>query len=367
MKKVVISGYYGFGNSGDEAILKSIVRDFREIDPDIQITALSNNPAKTSAEYGINAVNRLNIKSIAQAIGGCDLLLSGGGSLLQDVTSTRSLLYYLSIIRIGLLYNKKIMLYANGIGPISSGTNMKRVKKVIDNVDLITLREEDSLKQLNSMGVQKPKVMVTADPVLTTMPAGKETIDAIFKKEGLPLDSNYIGINIRKWKLSRDLEVQLAASLEYIYKKYNLLPVFIPMYQSDTEVMIKTAEKMNVPYRVLSKTYAPEELIGIMGHMELVIAMRLHTLIYSSITATPMVGLIYDPKIKGYLDYIGQSDAGNVESISSDMITMRVDEIMQGYWDKKKRLENTMKVMKKKAKENAALAYELMNAEKVGV
>ena len=362
MRKVVISGYYGFGNSGDEAILKSIVRDFREIDSDIQITALSNNPAKTSAEYGINAVNRLNLKSVAKAIGGCDLLLSGGGSLLQDMTSTRSLLYYLSIIRIGLFYNKKIMLYANGIGPINSAVNSKRVKKVIDNVDLITLREEDSFKLLKNLGVKKPEIIVTADPVLTTMPAAKTVIDKIFEKEGIPIDSKFIGVNIRKWKLSKDLESQLAASLEYIYDKYKLLPVFIPMYQSDREVMIKTAEKMRIPYRILSKIYAPEELIGIMGRMELVIAMRLHTLIYSSITATPMIGLIYDPKIKGYLDYIGQNAAGSVDSISDEMINIRADEIMQDYSGKKSRLENTMKIMKEKAKENVALAYDLIKA-----
>ena len=362
MKKVVISGYYGFGNSGDEAILKSIVRDFREIDPNIQITALSNNPAKTSAEYGINAVNRLNLKSIAAVVRDCDLLLSGGGSLLQDMTSTRSLMYYLSIIRVGLFYNKKIMLYANGIGPINSAANSKRVKKVIDNVNLITLREEDSFKLLKTMGVKKPDIIVTADPVLTTMPAAKTAIDGIFQKEGIPLESKFIGVNIRKWKLSKDIETQLAISLGYIYEKYKLLPIFIPMYQSDTEVMVKTAEKMSIPYKILSKTYTPEELIGIMGRMDLVIAMRLHTLIYSSITATPMIGLIYDPKIKGYLDYIGQNAAGSVENISSEIINMRTDEIMKDYSDNKNTLENTMKAMKEKAKNNAALAYDLIKA-----
>jgi len=362
MKKVVISGYYGFGNSGDEAILKSIVRDFREADPSIQITALSNNPKKTSNEYGINAVNRLNIKSITQAIGSCDLLISGGGSLLQDMTSTRSLLYYLTIIKIGLMYNKKVMLYANGIGPINSSINAKRVKKVIDKVDLITLREEESLNVLRNMGVQKPKIIVTADPVLTTLPVNREEVDAIFDREGIPKDSRLIGVNIRKWKLSKDLEAQLAASLESIYHTYNLMPVFIPMYQSDTEVMQKTAEMMNIPYRILSKTYDPEELIGIMGRMELVIAMRLHTLIYSSITATPMLGLIYDPKIKGYLDYIEQRAAGNVENISSDMIIKEARQIMENYQENKRRLEKIMMTMKDKARENVALACELMKS-----
>ncbi|MGI5998160.1 MAG: polysaccharide pyruvyl transferase family protein, partial [Lutispora sp.] len=187
-------------------------------------------------------------------------------------------------------------------------------------------------------------------------------VDAIFDKEGIPKDSKFIGVNIRKWKLSKDLEAQLATSLEYIYHTYNLMPIFIPMYQSDTEVMLKTAEMMTVPYRILSKTYDPEELIGIMGRMDFVIAMRLHTLIYSSITSTPMLGLIYDPKIKGYLDYIGQGAAGNVENINSEMIIMGARQIMENYEDNKRKLENTMMTMKNKAKENVALACQLMKS-----
>ena len=210
MKKIVISGYYGFGNSGDEAILKSIVRDFREIDPNIDITALSNNPDKTSKEYNINAINRLNVMKIAQAVKNCDLVISGGGSLLQDMTSTRSLLYYLSIIKIGLMFNKKIMLYANGIGPINSPVNIKRVKKVIDNVDLITLREPESFNELSRMGISKPRIIVTADPVLTTEPVSKDKVDEIFKIENISENGEYIGVNIRNWKHSNDLESQLA-------------------------------------------------------------------------------------------------------------------------------------------------------------
>jgi len=362
MKKIVISGYYGFGNSGDEAILKSIVRDFREINPDIDITALSNNPDKTSKEYNINAINRLNVMKIAQAVKNCDLVISGGGSLLQDMTSTRSLLYYLSIIKIGLMFNKKIMLYANGIGPINSPVNIKRVKKVIDNVDLITLREPESFNELSRMGISKPRIIVTADPVLTTEPVSKDKVDEIFKIENISENGEYIGVNIRNWKHSNDLESQLAESLEHIYNTYKLIPVFIPMYQSDMDVIKVTGEKMKIPYIILSKIYEPEELIGIIGRMRLVIAMRLHTLIYSSITATPMVGLIYDPKVKGYLDYIEQRAAGNVENIRSEMINDRVREIMDNYSECKIKLDNIMKDMKKKAKDNVKLAYELLQS-----
>ncbi len=359
-KSIVISGYYGFGNSGDEAILKSIVRDFRDYDPNVKITALSNNAAKTSREYGINSISRLNLIKISKAIKACDLFISGGGSLLQDQTSTRSLLYYLFMIRIAQHYNKKVMLYANGIGPINSKTNIKRVKKVINEVDLITLREEESFKLLKSLGVEKPKIVLTADPVLTTQPSEDKVIEDIFIKEEIPLEANLIGVNIRKWKMLGDLKNQLAQSLEYIYNRYKLMALFIPMSHEDMDIILETVKLVHTPYRVLSNIYEPEELIGMMGRMKIIIAMRLHTLIYSSIAGTPMIGLVYDPKIKGYLDYIEQHAAGNVENIESSMVNDKVDMIMENYITEKNSLGSKMLKMKEMAKENVKLAYEIM-------
>src|SRR5690606_34850383 len=100
MKKILISGYYGFDNSGDDAILKAMVEDLKENDNSIEITALSRNPTFTEKIYNIRAVNRFKIRDVMRAIEDCNLFISGGGSLLQDVTSTRSLLYYLSLMEV---------------------------------------------------------------------------------------------------------------------------------------------------------------------------------------------------------------------------------------------------------------------------
>lgn len=359
----VISGYYGFGNSGDEAILKSIVRDFRDYNSNIRITALSNNPDKTSTEYSINSINRINLIDISKKIKKSDLFISGGGSLLQDQTSTRSLLYYLFIIKIALHYKKKIMLYANGIGPINSKNNAKRVNRIINQVDLITLREEHSLKLLREIGIDKPKTILTADPVLTTKPADVHIVEDLLKKEGISRETKLIGINIRDWKYSGDFNVRLAESLVYIYNKYNLIPLFIPMSAGDLEVIKCFAQPLDIPYKILSEVYLPEELIGIAERLVIVMAMRLHTLIYSSIAATPMVGLIYDPKVKGYLEYIGQPAAGNVENISSSKINEKIDMIMDNYDYEKKKLELRMAELKELTKENVKLAFELMERD----
>ncbi|MCK9217457.1 MAG: polysaccharide pyruvyl transferase CsaB [Firmicutes bacterium] len=358
---IVVSGYYGFGNSGDEAILKSIVRDFKNFAPNTEITALSNSASKTGRDYGIKAINRLNIIDILKTIKNCDLFISGGGSLLQDQTSTRSLLYYLFIIKIALHYNKKVMLYANGIGPINSKSNAERVKRIVNKVSLITLREEYSYKLLKSVGIEGTEVKITADPVLTTEPAGVEIVKSIFAKEGISPDNKYVGVNIRKWPYAKNLDNELIKSLIYLYEEYRLVPLFIPMSQEDVVIMKRIASRLDIPYKVLTNIYEPEELIGIMKQLVMVLAMRLHTLIYSSIAATPMVGLIYDPKIKGYLDYIGQPAAGDVKSIESIMINIETDKIMKDYEKEKDKLEIRMNELKELTKENVKLAFELIN------
>ena len=113
--RVVMSGYYGFGNAGDDAILESIHQSIRSASDEVAVTVLSNDPELTRKQYGLDAVPRFRALRVFRALWKGDALLSGGGSLLQDATSTRSLVYYLSVIHCARLLHKPVMLYANGI------------------------------------------------------------------------------------------------------------------------------------------------------------------------------------------------------------------------------------------------------------
>ena len=124
--KIVLSGYYGFDNIGDEAVLFSIITALRKEIKDVHITVLSNNPDKTKALYGVESVNRWDIKAVARSIKESDLLISGGGSLLQDVTSSKTIPYYLAIVKIAQFYKKKVVFYSQGIGPVNKGISRDR-------------------------------------------------------------------------------------------------------------------------------------------------------------------------------------------------------------------------------------------------
>ena len=158
MSKIVISGYYGFANAGDEAMLTAIVKSLRKTEASVDLTVISGNPQSTATKHLVNSVHRFSPLEIYSAVANCDLLLSGGGSLLQDVTSKKSLLYYLAIIWLGKLLNKKVMLFAHGIGPIRANVLRKLTKYVCSKADLITVRDTDSLVELERIGVDSAKV-----------------------------------------------------------------------------------------------------------------------------------------------------------------------------------------------------------------
>lgn len=115
MAKVLISGYYGFKNFGDEAILSVLVTHLKEVGADI--TVLSSDTDYTAKKYSVNSVRSFDMVNVLKEIQNTDVLISGGGSLLQDVTSLKSLVYYSFIIALALLLNKKVIVFAQGIGP----------------------------------------------------------------------------------------------------------------------------------------------------------------------------------------------------------------------------------------------------------
>src|SRR6056297_2399375 len=139
MKRIMISGYYGFDNLGDEAILGSMIKMIKRINPDIEITILSNKAEQTSKRYDVNSVYRYDTFKIMSTMKRSDIFISGGGSLLQDVTSMKSVPYYLGLIFLAKVFNLKTIFFAQGVGPLNSKFNRFLVSKVLKNTDYISV------------------------------------------------------------------------------------------------------------------------------------------------------------------------------------------------------------------------------------
>lgn len=363
-KTILMSGYYGFDNSGDDAILKAIIKDIREKNQDLDIMVLSNDPEKTKKTYEVGAINRFKIKEVVGGIKNTSLLISGGGSLLQDVTSTRSLLYYLAVIFLGKLFRRPIMIYANGIGPINGNFNRLLTRLLLNRVDLITLRDLDSYDYLKKMGVSNENIEVTADPVFTLKPIGEEDIQRILEDESIPLGKKYIGISLRKWKKSNNLENIIGEAIEDILNKYDVEVILIPMhYPEDLKISEEIAANIGERCHVLRNKYSVEEIMGIISRLDLIIAMRLHSLIYAACQEVPMVGLVYDPKVDGLLKSLEMENKVDVESLEREELIRNIDNA----WKNKGELKNILRaqdnILREKALLNVELALGLLKGE----
>lgn len=361
---VLMSGYYGFNNSGDEAILLSMHKNIEKLGNNIHIVVLSNDPEETKKKYGVDVAYRFSFRQAVAAIRKCDVLLSGGGSLLQDSTSTRSLFYYLSIIMAAKLFHKKVMLYANGIGPVTKKWNRRLVKLVVNQADIITLREENSFEELRNMGVSNKKAFVTADPVFTMDGVDKEAAWALLKKKGVTEDKPLVGISVRNWKNLNGFADKLAALCDMIYEKYNRNIVFIVMqYSRDVSISKEVQNKMKNPSFLLDDVYSPYEIMGMIGCMDFILSMRLHTLIFAARQRVPLIGFIYDPKIEYYLKKLQMPSGGRIEEFDEVKTFQLAEDMIKQKQSYVERLNVAADLLEEKAHRNEQYLLELLEKE----
>lgn len=361
---VVLSGYYGHKNSGDDALLSAIIKEIKEQKEDTRFAVLSANPEETKQVYGVHAVNRFNPFCVYNTIKKTKLFINGGGSLIQDVTSSKSLYYYLLAIKTALKLKKKTMLYANGIGPVYKKKNKGYVNSILNKVDYITLRDERSVEVLNNMGVTEPPITVTSDPSVSIMPQGIERVKEIFNNERIDLKPYFV-ISIREWK-NKNIASEVAKAADYISKTYGLTPVFIPMQNpNDISISIECIKQMSQKGYMIKGDYSFTDVMTIASKATLVIGMRLHLLMYGANVAVPVIGLVYDPKITAYLDYLQQSFTIDTRMVTSKKICEMADEIFSDYKNISDALGIKVKMLKDLSKENARIAVKLINGEEV--
>lgn len=332
MCNILISGYYGFNNIGDESILRTVIDNLREKLPDADITVLSHDPTATEAKYGVRAAPRMSLWNILRCVWRCDLLLSGGGSLLQDATSGRSILYYLFILRLAQLLGKKTFIYSQGIGPINSPRNRRLTAHVLRRASGIVVRDEASRDLLLSIGVPGGLVQVTADPVIRVKKADTALGLEILEREGCPRnpDKLTVGWALKSRKASPALLEEVERCILWLREAYGADAVLIPFFQSeDIGVCETVAARLDGKAGCLRRKYLSEEMLSIIGCMDVLVGVRLHSLIYAAVMGVPMLGISYDPKVDSFLDSIGRPTVCSVEEFTCERFQSAFREVME--------------------------------------
>lgn len=288
--RVVISGYYGYDNVGDEAILFSIIQALRKQHSSVSVTVLSNNPEKTAKTYGVQAVNRWKLKEIYQALSIADGFISGGGSLLQDKTSGRTIPYYTTIIQMAKRLRVPTFIYAQGMGPIDKRIGRFLTKAALKNT-FITVRDQESKQLLEEIGLTQ-EISLVPDPVLG--------IDIGALPEVKDTEVKRISVSVREWKTEISFLEHMAKGLDALAKRGYEID-FIPMHGEHDAVTSRfVKELMKEKATIAPADLSIDEKIKRIGVSDVLVGMRLHALIFAAVTNTPYVPVSYDPKIDSF-------------------------------------------------------------------
>ncbi len=284
-KRFVLSGYFGFKNFGDEAILSILVNKLQQ--DKHRITVISSNPDYTKSKFKhIRSIRTFDFSSIIGSIMKSDCLISGGGSLLQDVTSLKSLIYYLFVIFIALFLNKKVIIFAQGIGPIKNIFGQWLAKNILRHCTYISVRDLKSQQLLTKWGIKSD---LLCDPVFSLK---------IPKSE----HDGSVAVQLRDFStMTEDFIDRLAYKTvnEFKGKDINIIPLQEAIDTVVCQKFEKAVKLLNSDIKTtVFENLTDEEIIARLSKSEYLIAMRFHAIMVGVISGVKTLGINYDTKVE---------------------------------------------------------------------
>lgn len=348
VSRLVLSGYYGFRNSGDEAVLKSILTALdaagREAGIKIEPIVLSGDPEWTTRQYGVEAVHRMKLSEVRKALKSSDGLISGGGSLLQDATGMGSIPYYIGIMELARWCGKPTFVYAQGIGPVNRKMFQPFIKRAFKKAAYVSVRDEESAILLRRYSVPQGSIEVVPDPVMgLPLPGGlsAEEFDgqsndrsggaSLAGADATPRGSAsaiaeetdtrpIVGVSVRPWRSDRADLVRVAAALEALAGRHAVRLRFLPFHHgADEDASRCVMERLSGAPATLAPAHDdPQQMLREVGRCAMLIGMRLHSLIYAANQNVPLLGLSYDPKIDQFLGRLGERAIGTTDELDPE-------------------------------------------------
>lgn len=356
---LLLAGYFGFDNAGDEALFEAIVETFRRLQPEVRLKALVMDTAN-ARRLEVEPIPRKDLTAVWRALKQSDLFVQGGGGLFQDVTGPGSVLYYGGLLAMARLAGCPSYYFCQGYGPVRGAWQRSLTRMFLSLPRLLAVRDEESQQEIRRLGLNKDRLVLAADPALLLTPLPPDEMRAFFVQEDLQKELGrselpngqlsavgpLVVVTVREWA-TLDLEVLARALQEFRAEtsaRYLLLP-FQP--ELDLQPSRRLVELLGGEARVLERPLSPRTITGILACADMVIGMRLHSLILATVGNPPLYGLSYDPKVERFCRRAGALSC-RIEEISSERLVREWVHVLQG---------------RKSQRQHQAQAVEAMRAE----
>ncbi|MEW6338844.1 MAG: polysaccharide pyruvyl transferase family protein, partial [Acidobacteriota bacterium] len=325
-RNVLLCGYYGFGNTGDELILEALLSGLRERRPGLGVTVVTGDPEGTASRHDVAVVRWQDVPGIAAAVQAADLVLVGGGGLFQeyweaDLTTFMterhgSMTFYAAPLVLAAVFGKPAAVIGVGVGPVVSEAGRRLLRAVGEAASVLSVRDRASRDALVEAGVSGEHVTVGADAVF-----GSSVPDPAARRTTGERAERLVGVSLRPWSFGVEQERwedEVAAALDQIVAGGSVRLRFLPFHVSSRS----HEDDVAVCRRVISRLHngqgrcelldAPgaSASVGGLAGCDLVLGMRLHAVELALMLDIPVVGLGYDPKVLSVLDRVGLAELG---------------------------------------------------------
>jgi polysaccharide pyruvyl transferase CsaB len=328
-RRVLISGWYGLDNSGDEAILQQFIRELVDKDG-VDLSVLSERPRRVEECYGHRGVRGLlhhsflgmnllrtlwtgECWSAVERVRDADLFVLGGGGIIRDNTNWRNLIRLLDEVWMAKSVGTPVALYAVGAGPFVTRWGRWIFGATLRKCDLITVREDSSGVLLQSIGVPRERIVVAADPALlldaepVKEPTLRDRLVSAATQErvvGLFLEEDYTPV------------AGVARALDRLHVQHGFRFIGIPMRvhdgPDDRQMGHTVRSVMTHPeaLQLVETGLTAPEIKWLTARFRFNVTVRLHASIFSISMKTPSIAVRHDPKIASFLRSFDLDDLG---------------------------------------------------------
>jgi polysaccharide pyruvyl transferase CsaB len=348
-KKIIVMGYYGHNNAGDEAILSVILDNLHRKYGFNSVTVLSANPTSTASLHAVKSIynfvpsgrldhfkkyfgrNRAQYRNTIETIKAADVLLVGGGGLFFDLeNSNANLLNVLG--RINWLrdyFKKNIIVFGVGIGPLRHHNSRAYARKVLDKVNAIIVRDQKSYDLLYDLDIKKPNIFLKDDIVYLLEQSRAEDTNKVLESENIIIDNNTVGIALCGYHIKQKQYFdKILALCRHILNEKHKNILFIPMatgYEDDRIGLKHLMGQLKGNVALLSNDYTPKQKLDVISRLSCIIGERLHSVIMAITVSTPVFGISYMPKV--YAVFSKLDELGNQVLLPETSVTDLIKKI----------------------------------------
>jgi len=279
---VVVGGYYGYGNLGDEAIRVAL----REALDRGGIDALW----LAASPQGADEIDRRSLLRVFTALCRSRALVLGGGGLLQNRTSNRSLLYYLGMIGLSCMERRPVFLLGQGIGQIDGRVARLLTHVALKGASYIGCRDRGSVSFLRTLGLN---AVIDGDLFFLLPPV-----------EAPPMRSSlvrHIILCLKGAKNDGKMVEKTVQMLDGVSRETKISVTLLPFFPAqDLALSEKIASRLNIPCRIV-RADSIDNTMHVLEGADLVISSRLHGLEFALRAGVPMIAISEDQKIDAFV------------------------------------------------------------------